>query len=177
MGRIMRFSLSLMLAVSLCLPNQSVAASEGDVGLGASSLSLEASTSHLIFEGASSDPEVVDQEQPSLDSLEHVSAGTDIPIPGESSDPKGEAEAAVSDTLQNDIDPSPINDSSVLISKYQIGPGNHEFVEIFNNSLTPVDISGWRLEYLKADHDGGAEPTRVLARYSLTLDAQAFSVV
>lgn len=41
-----------------------------------------------------------------------------------------------------------------------------EFIELTNISATAVDITGWRLEYLSAAHDGNGNPTTTLATFN-----------
>lgn len=45
----------------------------------------------------------------------------------------------------------------------QIEHGRMEFIELYNPDVNPIDITGWRVEYLSAGHTGSGLPTRVIA--------------
>ncbi len=59
--------------------------------------------------------------------------------------------------------------SSVVISQVYGGGGNsgatykNDFVQLFNRSTTPVDLSGWTISYFSATSTGGAASTTTLS--------------
>jgi hypothetical protein len=50
--------------------------------------------------------------------------------------------------------------------------GRMEFIELYNPSVSTLDITNWQVEYLSAAHVGSTAPTRVLAHLSGTLSRQ-----
>lgn len=55
----------------------------------------------------------------------------------------------------------------------EIEDGRQEFIELYNPLLESMDVTGWRVEYLSATHDGIANPTRVLAELSGRIMSQS----
>lgn len=59
----------------------------------------------------------------------------------------------------------------LMISEVQTGglssvsgseDGRMEFIELYNPSETPIDVTDWRIDYLSASHTGSGPPTRTL---------------
>lgn len=47
--------------------------------------------------------------------------------------------------------------------KAGVEDGRQEFIELYNPAATSLDVTGWRVEYLSASHNGAGAATRTLA--------------
>lgn len=81
-------------------------------------------------------------------------------------------------------EPPIISNSPLLISEVQTGGkvdgvenGQLEFIELYNPSDEPVDVTDWRLEYLSSTHSGDSAPTRLLATLSGYIAGKEFIVI
>lgn len=52
--------------------------------------------------------------------------------------------------------------------------GKQEFIEVYNPNAAPVNLAGWKLEYLSASHDGLAAPTRILTEPTGLIGGNSF---
>lgn len=56
----------------------------------------------------------------------------------------------------------------------EIENGRQEFIELYNPLTESIDLTGWRVEYLSASHDGVASPTRALTELSGRILPQSY---
>ena len=91
--------------------------------------------------------------------------------------------------------PASATSSSLIISEIQTGgcaeydvsdpakcaveDGKREFIELYNPLETPVDVSGWAVQYLSASHTGAPElePTRLISGLSGSVAADGYALL